>query len=258
MSASPTDTLLEIDDPDDIDAIIEIIKGEIALIRTITPARVVSYDPATERATVQPVLRGRFVDLEEEQITTYLPAPLAARPVLWTSAGDFGVVGELVADQEVTLLVSDRSISEWLQTGGADVTPADLRRFDLSDAMVLPTRVRPGPATRHAPGSLFLGHRSAAGAGLRVTPSTVALGTPAVELLDQVQQALGQVQAALAGLTVFATACKASTTDPTLVAAATALELALAGGTLPAPPDDYLAAQIGTIRTAINSIRGTP
>ena len=255
MSSSPTDTLLEIDDPDDVDVMLEIIKGEIALIRTITPARVVSYDPTTERATVQPVLRGRWVDLEEETITAYLPAPLAARPVLWMSAGELGITGELVKDQEVTLLISDRSIAEWLQTGEGDVTPADLRRFDLSDAMVLPTRVRPGPATRYAAGSLFVGHRSAAGAGLRVTASTVALGTPAVELLDQVQQALGQVLLALDALTLFATACKASTTDPTLVAAATALELALVGS---APPASSITTQLDAIKTAINSIRGTP
>lgn len=244
MSTSPTDTLLEIDDPDDVDATIEIIKGEIARIRTITPARVVSYDPATERATVQPVLRGRWVNEEEELLETVLPPPLAERPVLWLSAGPLGVTGELAKDQEVTLLISDRSIAEWLQTAGADVTPADLRRFDLSDAMVLPSRVRPGPATRYAAGSLFLGHRSAAGAGLRVTSSTVALGTPAVELLDQVQQALEQMQLALDALTTFTTGLNAGS----LVGQANAAAAAL-------PP---ISAALGTIQTAINSIRGTP
>lgn len=244
MSSSPTDTLLEIDDPDDIDAMIEILRGEIAVIRTVTPARVVSYDPATERATVQPILRGRFVDQEEEQVTTYLPAPLAARPVLWMSAGAMGMTGELVKDQEVTLLISDRSIAEWLQTADADVTPADLRRFDLSDAMILPTRARPGPATRYAAGSLFIGHRSAAGAGLRVTASTVALGTPTVELLDQVQQALGQVQLALAALVTLTTGLNVGTLPAQSAAAAAAL-----------PP---ISASIGVVRAAINAIRGTP
>jgi hypothetical protein len=244
MTIAPTDTLLEIDDPDDIDAMIEIIKGEIALVRTITPARVVSYDPVTERATVQPILRGRFVDQVEEALVTYLPAPLAARPVLWMSAGDFGVTCELVKDQEVTLLISDRSIAEWLQTAGADVTPADLRRFDLSDAMVLPTRVRPGPATRYAAGSLFVGHRSAAGAGLRVTSTTVALGTPAVEVLDQVQLAIGQLQFALAALTTFTTGLNAGTLNAQAATAAGAL-----------PP---ISAALDVIKTAINSIRGTP
>lgn len=244
MSATPADTLLEIDDPDVVDAIIEIVRGEIAVIRSVTPARVVSYDPVTERATVQPTLRGRYVDQDQEQLVTYLPAPIAARPVLWMSAGELGMTGELVKDQEVTLLISDRSIAEWLQTGGADVTPADLRRFDLSDAMVLPTRVRPGPATRYAAGSLFLGHRSAAGAGLRITPSTVALGTPTVELLDQVQLALTQVQAALTALTTFATGI-------------TAAELPARGTTLAGALTPINTA-LGTIKTAINSIRGTP
>lgn len=244
MSATPTDSLLEIDDPDVVDAIVEIVRGEIAVIRTITPARVLSYDPITERATVQPTLRGRWVDQEQELLTTYLPAPLAGRPVLWLSAGDFGLTGELAVDQEVTLLISDRSIADWLQTGSADVTPADLRRFDLSDAMVLPSRVRPGPATRYAAGSLFFGHRSATGAGLRVTSTTVALGTPAVEVLDQVQLALTQVQLALTALDVFA----AGITAPDLPARGTALATALT-------PID---AALGTIKTAINSIRGTP
>lgn len=244
MSSSPTDTMLEIDDPDDIDAMIEIITDKIAVIRTITPARVLSYDPATERATVQPILRGRYVDQVQEELVTYLPAPLVARPVLWMSAGELGMTGELVKDQEVTLLISDRSIAEWLQTAGADVTPADLRRFDLSDAMVLPTRVRPGPATRYAAGSLFLGHRSAAGAGLRVTATTVALGTPAVEVLNQVQLALTQVQLALTALTTFTTGLNAGTLTAQAATAAGAL-----------PPINLA---IDGIKTAINSIRGTP
>jgi hypothetical protein len=255
MSSSPTDTLLEIDDPDDIDAMIEIIKDQIARIRTITPARVLSYDPVTERATVQPILRGRFVDQVEEQLVTYRPAPLSARPVLWLSAGELGMTGELVKDQEVTLLISDRSIAEWLQTAGADVTPADLRRFDLSDAMILPTRVRPGPATRYAAGSLFLGHRSAGGAGLRVTSTTVALGTPAVEVLDQVQQALAAVASLPTALALLAAELAILGTSP-LTAATLLATLETAG--LGAADMTPLAAQINTIRAAINSIRGTP
>ena len=50
-----TDSLLEIDDPELEDAIIEVVKGEIALIRTSTPGVVRSYDPTTNTVEVQPV-----------------------------------------------------------------------------------------------------------------------------------------------------------------------------------------------------------
>lgn len=147
------------------------------------------YDPTTERAKVQPVLRVRFVDLDAEELVTELPPPLANRPVLWAAAGMFGIDGELGAGDDVVLLVSNRSIAEWMAQSSPDITPADLRRFDLSDALVLPVRARVG-TSRHVAGSVFLGARTEGGAGLHVTQGTVALGTPSVELLARVVEGL--------------------------------------------------------------------
>lgn len=253
----------DIDDPDWDDAVLEIVRGEIARIRTITPAQVVSYNPAAQTADVQPLLRGRWLNEETETVETYLPAPLVNRPVLWTSFGGFELAGELVPGEDVLLLISDRSIVEWVRDGGADVTPKDLRRFDLGDAMVLPVRARKR-AGRATAGSLFLGHAGVAGAGLRVTASTVALGTPAVELLDQVQQALGQVST-LAGKSLALTnavTLAVNTPTPGAGSATPVTQGSLLTFLTTAGLDPVslaaLVAQLDAIQASINSIRGTP
>lgn len=250
-----TDPLLDIDDPDLGDAIVEVVTGEIALIRTCTPARVLAYDPTTERATVQPVLRGRFVDLDAEELVAELPAPLANRPVLWAAAGVFGLDGELSVGDDVVLLVSDRSIAEWVAQAGDDITPADLRRFDLSDALVLPVRARVG-TSRHVAGSVFLGARVGEGAGLRVTQGTVALGTPSVELLAQVVEGLEACEGLTDRLLEFAVALAAAVVSNPATPVTVGSLQGLMGG-LNVVNLTSIKAELAAARTAINSIKGT-
>ena len=113
------------------------IRAEIARVHTQAPARVVSYDPATQRAKVQLVISHAFEDPETGERKFYQPPPLADVPVIFPAIltwpigkGDPGWVQ-----------FAERSTDEYVATG-RDSDPADARRFDLSDATFYPTFLR--------------------------------------------------------------------------------------------------------------------
>ena len=109
-------------------------KGFMVGTHTIVPAQVVSYDVSTRRASVQPVLKQKFVF---NPAATPIP-PLAAVPMVqW-----MGIKGAclflpdnlIVAGLECLLLVAERSIDLWYKSGGV-IDPADERMFDLTDSI---------------------------------------------------------------------------------------------------------------------------
>lgn len=117
------------------DSLIEMIEGTAAAatgeINTSMPARIVSYDPARNRAVVQPTLPKRLAD------GTTLAAPTIAEvPILWPAAGGSVFTMPLRAGDEVWLEFSQRSLEGWLS--GNDAAPDDPRQFDLSDAVARP------------------------------------------------------------------------------------------------------------------------
>lgn len=90
------------------------------------PGKVVSFDPATQTATVQPMYKPRHngepVDMPELQEV----------PVRFTRAGGFVITSPIKAGDMVTLRPQMRSSEEY-NTGG-DYTPVgDTRSFALSD-----------------------------------------------------------------------------------------------------------------------------
>lgn len=90
------------------------------------PGKVVSFDPATQTATIQPMYKPRHngepVDMPELQEV----------PVRFTRAGGFVITSPIKAGDMVTLRPQMRSSEEY-QTGG-DYTPVgDARSFALSD-----------------------------------------------------------------------------------------------------------------------------
>ena len=106
---------------------------EVALsdLNTAMPGRLVSYDPATNRATVRPALPKRLASGEE------LAAPAVMEvPVAWTAGGGASLTFPLKPGDGVLLLFAQRSLEGWLS--GNDAAPDDPRRFALSDAVALP------------------------------------------------------------------------------------------------------------------------
>ncbi|HEV7258925.1 MAG TPA: Gp138 family membrane-puncturing spike protein [Bosea sp. (in: a-proteobacteria)] len=100
-------------------------------INTTLDGEIVSYDRATQRATVRPKLERRFGD-------KVLKAPdLQEIKVAMPGGGGFGAHYDLKAGDPVTLHVRQRSVDK-SQTDGGDADGAPGRMHDLSDAIAYP------------------------------------------------------------------------------------------------------------------------
>ena len=101
------------------------------------PGRIETYDNATQKATVTPLLQTRTVALDGEEILDTLPK-LQDVPVVFQRAGDFFMSFPLKKGDHVLLVFQDRSIDQWATTAGGVTDPVDFRTHDLSDAVAIP------------------------------------------------------------------------------------------------------------------------
>ena len=125
----------------------------VALLETHTalPARVESFDAATQTATVVPELRRLAVheDGEEQEISI---APIELVPVMFPRAGGMAITFPVEVGDKCLLVFGERDISGWLQTGEEGVPPA-VRKHEYSDAVAIlglwprPSALSPAPSS---------------------------------------------------------------------------------------------------------------
>lgn len=128
--APPTPTLA--------DLLRQVQTATLGRVRTVTPGTIVAYDRTRQAATVQPALRIPRTDPETgERVFARVP-PIASCPVLWPSGGGCSLTWPLEEGDPCTILVAERSTDEYRATGEGDIEPQDPRRFDWSDALVMP------------------------------------------------------------------------------------------------------------------------
>jgi hypothetical protein len=99
------------------------------LLRTATPAVVVSFNEAQNSVHVQPSLMGRQRNKDAKPLPELLDVP-----VLYYGAGDYVITHKPKAGDQCLLIASDRSLSRWKQAGGV-VDPAERRRHNLTDSV---------------------------------------------------------------------------------------------------------------------------
>ena len=126
-------------------------------IHTATPAQIVSFNPATMTATVQPALR--IVQRKPDgTITPGVIQTIQDVPVHFPGGGGYLLTFPVHAGDECLLVFCERQIDNWHQHGNIQ-TPSDFRLHDISDAIALVgLRSQPNvpgatPATRGASGS---------------------------------------------------------------------------------------------------------
>lgn len=139
-------------------------------IRTVVPANVVTYDPVTQSAAVQPAPRVRNGAGE----LVLLPQ-VANAPVWYPQGGGWSITWPLLPGDPVLLLVADRHLDRFRITGTA-YDPDAIRLHDLTDAVVLPGA---GPAPDPATGisAVDLTISGPGGIAMRVSPAgVVSLG----------------------------------------------------------------------------------
>ena len=100
------------------------------------PGRVESYDSATQRADVQPLIQRGYIDESGKRAAEALPV-LVNVPVIFQRSGAFTMTFPIAKGDLVELRFQDFSIDEWLREGGLR-NPQDDRNHSLSDAVAHP------------------------------------------------------------------------------------------------------------------------
>lgn len=113
------------------------IANRLASVNVALPGRIESYDPITQRAKVQLLVRRKKLDDLGNPVTEAI-APLNSVPVQFPSAGAYSITWPISRGDLVLVVFCSGSIDKWLVGDGREVDPADSRKFTLSDAVAIP------------------------------------------------------------------------------------------------------------------------
>lgn len=171
----------------------------VAEVNVSLPGVVIDYDTTAQTATIRPVIREAFEDDDEEiYVTEFEPIPQV--PVCHWRAGGFTLHAPLAPGDFVTLVVSDRSIDEFMATGNTDNTPQMLRRFDWSDAVAIPMPPAPTPITGLSETDMFFGAEDGSVGVAMTDAGTIRVEAAGDELLTTLIDLMDDLTTALTGM----------------------------------------------------------
>lgn len=148
------------------------VERGMATLRVCLPAKIVSFDPATQTAKVKPLLQEIALNESGEEINESLPV-ISNVPVQFVGGNGYAATFPVAAEDPCLLIFSDRSISNW-QERGTDVDPVELHRHDFNDAIaLLGVRSKPGKLTEFDSARAVFGNK---GPRVAVDGSTVHVG----------------------------------------------------------------------------------
>lgn len=179
-----------------LDAVIQKgIDSALADMHVAMPAVIETYDPVTQKASLQPLVQRTFED------GTVQRWPVVNNvPIQFPRGGGFAMTFPIKPGDKALLVFSDRSLDEWLSSG-AEIEPKDPRKHDESDAFAIPGihSFAPGdPVASALPNKVSFGAENGS-IQFQFGQGNVAIGNKAVELLDVIIQALEQLAKATAG-----------------------------------------------------------
>lgn len=111
-------------------------KRSTADLRVALPGRIESYDPATQKANVQPLIMDGVTLDDGARGAEALPV-VTDVPVIFPGAGAYRLTFPVAAGDIVLLVFASSSLDRWLVRGGM-VDPEDDRRHNVSDAVAIP------------------------------------------------------------------------------------------------------------------------
>ncbi len=176
------------------------------------PGRVENYDATTQKASIQPVIKGLFEDEEGVRQVERLPV-IPNVPVQWPQGGGYFISFPLAIGDTGLLLFSEASLDVWLNEGG-EVDPLDDRRNHLSDAIFIPgVRSFKTPLSEASGDHAVIGKEG--GLQLHINGTTINIGSNEGAQLEFA--ALGETIANyLTALAAWATAIDTWASSPTL------------------------------------------
>jgi len=114
------------------------VLGALAGVRTWQPGRVESYNEATRRATVQPLI-GRRVRGEDDELVVEHDPPIPDVPIGFPGGGGARFRFPVSRGDIVLLLFCERSLDKFKGgLTGKPHDPEDDRRHNASDAIAIP------------------------------------------------------------------------------------------------------------------------
>ena len=112
--------------------------ARVADVFVSLPGRVESYDPATQKASVKPLIKNRIVpSFENQEVLEVLPV-INNVPVAHPRSGDFFMHLPIQPGDRVLLVFCQRSLELYKDSNGRDVDPSDVRTHDIADAVAYP------------------------------------------------------------------------------------------------------------------------
>jgi hypothetical protein len=117
-------------DPNLAEVLYAAIDRVLSDVHTSMPGIIVSYDPSTQTAEVQPALKRKYAS--DPGPTTF--PTIKQVPVQFPSFNGGWLRFPLAKDDTVMLHFSERSIGPWLQAGGI-VDPLSPEKFAMKDAV---------------------------------------------------------------------------------------------------------------------------
>lgn len=117
--------------PELADIIRQAIEDRLAEVHVCLPGRIASYDAATQKANVQPLIQRlqKTIDGELKETLPEIPAV----PVVFPRAGGFKITMPVKAGNRCTLVFCERSIDTYQVGQGGITDPDNFQLHDLSD-----------------------------------------------------------------------------------------------------------------------------
>lgn len=107
-------------------------------LHTCLPARIVSLDYKTQKATVQPTIKMRYTDADGNPDGLVDMSSIPSVPLIFPSSKFATITFPVKAGDLVLLVFSQRSIDNFKYSDGSStVDPNDLRMHDYSDAFAI-------------------------------------------------------------------------------------------------------------------------
>ncbi len=123
------------DTPSLSEVITNAIRTALEGIWTALPAKVVEFDAATQKASVQPMVKRPYIDEGGNPRTERLPV-INEVPIVFLGMGPFRVTVPVKKDQFVLLVFCDYSIQDFMATGN-ESDPGESRIHSLNDAIAI-------------------------------------------------------------------------------------------------------------------------
>lgn len=107
--------------------------GQTADLHTMMPGKIVSYDPATQSATVAPAFLRVYKATPNDPVAY---PNISGVPVHQLTAGGAWVKLPVTAGDNCILVFAERALDAWIANGG-QVDPVEVRRFNVNDCVAI-------------------------------------------------------------------------------------------------------------------------